>query len=197
MDLGRELTIMQQNYIRNPLPYLTLFRPDWLQDNDQLTLIYKHKDALLKKGTITLARVVQANSFLFHFSPKIDCPANIIYSASPAAKQNPLFLLPLSSTLFSYKNKPLEDVPEKWRDIARVITDEYDRSSFSFEAETGAGPAEVHFIPTIIYRKLLPFGKLCGGFLPVLTIPETSTVLILPKKYWSRRFKIAWCLGRV
>lgn len=197
MNLAKELAAMQANYAKNPLSHIWLERPDWLRESDPLALIYRDRSVLLKRGTVAFAHVVQANEYLFHFSPKGDYPANIIYSASPTALERPLFLQPLSSELFSYKNRPLESVPENWREIARVITDEYSREDFEFSAETGAGPAQVHFIPLILYRKLLPMGKLCGGFLPVLTVPGTNTVMVLPKQYWTAKFKIAWCLGRI
>ncbi len=197
MDLAKELAIMQENYAKNPLRFIRLDRPDWLQDWDRLTLIYRYKDALLDRGTVALAYVVQANVNMFHFFPRLDCPANIIYSASPAAIEHPQFLQFLAYQLSSYKNRPPEQVPEAFREIAYVITDEYSRGAFTFEAETGAGKAQVRFIPTILYRKLLPLGKLCGGYLPVLTIPETRTAIILPKQYWTWKFKIAWCLGRI
>jgi hypothetical protein len=72
-----------------------------------------------------------------------------------------------------------------------------DRSCDIFSVDTGLGAAEMHFAPILIFRELLPLGKICGQHLPILTVPETETVLVLPKKYWSAAFKLAWCFGKI
>ena len=88
-------------------------------------------------------------------------------------------------------------MPDEWKEVARVITDEYDRSDFTFSVRLDGKPVEYHMIPTMIYRKLLPKGKLCGNLLPVFTVPGCKQVLILPKKYWTKAFKEAWANGRI
>jgi hypothetical protein len=197
MDLAKELKIMQKNYAKNPLPALWLACPDWLNRSDPLFHLYRDMDLLLKKGTVTMACIVQANEILFRSFPHTDHPANILYSTDTSVLKNRYFLQHLSYQLFSYKHMPRENVPNKYRRIADILANELDRSCDIFSVDTGLGAAEMHFAPILIFRELLPLGKICGQHLPILTVPETETVLVLPKKYWSAAFKLAWCFGKI
>lgn len=49
----------------------------------------------------------------------------------------------------------------------------------------------------MIFRKLLPKRKLCGGLIPVLAMAEKETVMILPKRYWTEQFKDMWIQGAI
>lgn len=195
MVLKEELQAMQERYNKNPWHDMALYAPPWLNKHDRLWRVFKDKSVLLKEGKVALARVVQANEILFRFSPRLDCPAHIVYSTDPLVLEHPAILTNMATKIYSYKNKPLEDVPETWRQVASCVTDEHSRVSFSIYTEYDGQTVELQFIPIIVFRNLLPWGKLCGNYLPVLTAPESKTVLILPKKYWTWKFKSAWSIG--
>ena len=193
MDLTEELRQMQTAYARSPMRNIRLPRPAWMTNKDPMAAVYRDKAALLQRGQVVCAHIVQANTILFKLFPHNDCPAHIVYSTSPAVEKDPSILRELAHFLYYYKDQPLEQVPQQWRDIARVITDEYDRSGFTFSLEVNGEQITAHMIPAMVFRKLLPRRTLLGSFLPVLTCPESSTVLILPKRYWTAEFKKAWC----
>ena len=193
MDIAEELRQMQTAYARSPMRNMRLPRPVWMSDQDPVAAVYRDKAALLQRGQVVCAHIVQANTILFKLFPHNDCPAHIIYSTSPAVEKDPSILRELAYFLYHYKDQPLEQVPQQWREIAQVITDEYDRSGFTFSLEINGEQITAHMIPVMVFRKLLPRRTLLGSFLPVLTYPESSTVLILPKRYWTANFKKSWC----
>lgn len=197
MNFRQELAAMQANYDRKPLRTIKLKRPYWLGYDDPMGEIYRKKTVLLQEGKITYAHVVQANELLFRLLPHGDYPAVIVYSRDPLAQEDPSILQALASNLYSYKNKPLQSVPEQWQALARAITDEYDRSSFTVTYSHDGKTIQARMIPVMIFRKLLPGRKLHGGLLPVLTVEGCKTVMILPKRYWTHTFKTAWRRGLI
>lgn len=190
-----ELYKMQSNYKNNPLRNLNLSRPDWLDFHDPMSRMYEEKSTILQQGKITYACIVQANNVLFHRFPAWDCPAQIVYSTNSHIDENPKQLYSIASKIFSYKDQPEDNIPDEWKDLAGAVTDEKDRNDFTFALNIDGQSAEYRMIPTIIHRKLLPKKKLCGNILPILTAPECSQVLILPKKYWTKSFKEVWVKG--
>lgn len=195
MNFYEELLQMREKYRSNPLDDIKLNRPQWLDATDPMSEIYENKSLLLQKGEIIYARIVQANSILFRSFPPFDCPAHIVYSTAPHTMDQPDLLEKIAWGIYSYKGQDIDSVPDEWKDLARVITDEYDRSDFSFSLNVNDKSAEYRMIPTMIYRKLLPKRKLCGSLLPVLAMPESKQVLIVPKQYWTKAFTKAWTKG--
>ena len=195
MVLKEEWKVMQERYNKNPWHDMALYAPPWLNKHDRLWRVFKDKAILLKKGKIVPARVVQANEALFRFFPRGDYPAQVVYSTDPVVLEHPEILANIAKKIWSYKNKPLQDVPEAWRQVAYCVTDEFSSASFTIYTEYDGQTVELQFVPIIVFRNLLPWGKLCGALLPVLTAPESKTVLILPKKYWTWKFKSAWSIG--
>ena len=190
-----ELLKMRENYKRNPLKDINLSRPIWLDDQDPMFEIYLKKSMLLQKGQIVYATIVQANSILYKNFPPINAPAHIVYSTAPYFMENPTSLYDIACGIYEYKGQEIDTVPDEWKEVARVITDEYDRSDFTFYLNINEQSMEYRMIPTMIYRKLLPKRKLCGALFPVFVLPECKQVLILPKKYWTKEFKKAWTSG--
>ena len=129
---------------------------------------------------------------LFSAFPPIDCPASIVYSMDAFVQENPDLLKAVAEKIYSYKNVDLEQVPEQWREFARITTDEEDYADFRFTICLEGRNIDIHFLPVMVHRKLIPKKKLCGSLLPVLADYECRSVLILPKKYWSKEFKKAW-----
>ncbi len=190
-----ELYQMRENYKKHPLKDIKLGRPIWLDCNDSMCEIYSKKSKLLQQGEIIYACFIQANSILFRAFPPFNCPAHIVYSNDSCFAENPKLLYDIASEIYDYKGQELEEVPDEWKEVARVITDEYDRTDFTISMELNEYSAEYRIVPTMIYRKLLPTRKLCGKIFPVLTVPECKQVLILPKQYWTKKFKQAWVKG--
>lgn len=197
MNFKNELAAMQTKYMKNRLQDISLGRPAWLTSDDPMSEIYNEKCVLLQEGKVVYACIVQANEILFQFFPHMDCPAHIVYSTDPYIEERPDILRDVANNLYRYKEKPLYSVPQKWREIARVIADEYERTDFTFMVEYHERPIEFRLIPAMIFRKLLPKRKLCGRFLPILIAPDCKSIMVLPKRYWSNEFKQLWCMGRI
>ncbi|MBR5722384.1 MAG: hypothetical protein IKX57_02060 [Oscillospiraceae bacterium] len=191
------LAVMRANYRDVPLRSKTLPQPLWLRlhKNDGLHIIYRDKDLLLSEGRIVYAYLVQANAMLFEEKNTLDLPLNLLYSMHPIAEAYPQFLMAIGRELFAYKNIPEEDTPEEYREMARILAAETDRSAVDFTISM-PDPAhegqmlenvDMHFCSAIAFHKDLPGSHLSGcSFLPVLAAPEkTSAVLILPKEYWT------------
>ncbi len=197
MDLYNELKSMQSRYHEKRLRNIILKRPKWLRASDPMSLFFGEKKALLKNGSVCYAHIVQANTILFGLFPHVDCPAHIVYSTDPYIEENPDILEEIAFALYQYKDQPSEDVPDEWREIARVITDEHDRSGFTLSTERNGHTVKIHFMPTLIFRKLLPRRKLCGSLLPIITDPDCKSVTVLPKRYWTKDFKSLWVRGEI
>lgn len=193
----RELLQMQYNHSKCPLKDIELPRPSWMDENDPMAELYTKKAMLLQHGHIVYAHIVQANTVLFESFPSCDAPAHIIYSTEPHFTEHPEILREIAQEIYGYKELESAAVPDEWKDVASVIADEYDRSDFTLELKVDGASLAYRLIPTMIHRKLLPKGKLCGNLLPVLTIPNCKQVMILPKNYWTKTFGDAWVDGRI
>ena len=197
MKLYDELKEMQNRYEKKRLRYIYLKRPEWMRASDPMSLFFSEKKALLKNGSVCYAYIVQANTILFDWLPHTDHPAHIVYSTDPYIEENPDILEETAHAIYQYKDVPLDLVPEKWRELARVVTDERDRSGFTLSTERDGHTAKIHFLPTMIFRKLLPRRKLCGRLLPIITSPDCNSVMVLPKRYWTKEFMSAWVQGEI
>jgi hypothetical protein len=197
LDLYNELIQMRKNYKENPLEDIKLKRPSWLHLSDPMSEIYLKKSLLLQQGEIVYAHIVQANTILYKKFPLFDCPAQIVYSEEPYFMEHPETFQEIARGIYKYKGQELDKIPDEWKEVARVITDEYDRSDFKFSLNMDGQTLEYNFIPTLIYRKLLPKGKLCGSLLPVLVISDCKQVMILPKKYWTKKYTEMWVAGNI
>lgn len=192
---AKELCQMVDDYRSHPLKDIRLHRPHWLDYSDPMSEMFTLKPKLLKKGQITYACIVQANTILFRHFPPWNCPAQIVYSTDPYVAEHPNFLREAAMKIYSYKGKSTAKVPKEWQELAKTITNEYSRACPTFAIEADGRSIECRMIPTIIHRKLLPKRKLYGCLLPILTIPKYKQILILPKKYWTKDFTDAWLAG--
>ena len=199
LDLQQELQIMRLNYINKPLKRLRLRKPSWLAVTDRLSIVFREKETLLREGKIYYAHVVQANEMLFmRDKARNDCPANFIYSADGAVNDDPAKLASLAHTLFSYKGKNLDDVPPEWQRMAGILTDEFSREGHRFTIQTESGPAQMNFVCVLVFREMLPKRTLLSSLVPVIAAPEKcESILILPKKYWTKNFTAAWENGEL
>ncbi len=198
LDLQKELETLRSRYYKRPLKDLKLRRPDWMGRHDGLFVVFSEKKTLLSSGQIYFAQVVQANAYLFDRKRKEDCPALFLYTTDSAANADPTILNGLAHKLFSYKDMDPEDVPEEWREAARIITDEMDRSQFKCTVPGPDGPVEVMGVAVMVFREYLPEKTIIGRTIPILALPgQCDSVLIVPKKYWSKDFIKAWVNGEI
>lgn len=193
------LDVMRANYRENIITSKSLPKPLWirLHKNDKLNVVYRDKDIVFQKGQIYYAYLVQANEMLFQKGSNLNLPANVLYSTHPIAEKYPEFLMDIGREMFYYKGKSENEVPERLREVVRIITDELDRSSVDFtvsmpdpeNSEKKIDDIDVHFCSVIVFYKDIPNGFLQGSYLPVIAAPELSpAVLILPKEYWTSPF---------
>ena len=197
MELYDELKEMQSRYEKKRLRNIFLKRPEWMRSSDPISLFFSEKKALLKSGSVCYAYVVQANTILFDWFPHTDHPAHIVYSTDPYIEEHPDILEGTAHAIYQYKDVALDLVPEKWHELARVVTDERDRSNFTLSTEYDGHTVSIRFLPTMIFRKLLPRRKLCGSLLPIITSPDCNSVMVLPKRYWTKEFRSAWEQGEI
>lgn len=191
MNYKEELYRMREAYRAAPLEDIDLRPPLWLDDDDPMREMYEKKAWLLKHGVVTYACIVQANERLFRRWPPFNYPAHIVFSTDLRSTDTPDELYDVAWNLFSYKGADPSEIPPEWREVAAVITDEFDRSDFTFSVNGKT----YRMIPTMVHRKLLPKGKLCGQLLPILTAPKCTQVMVLPKRYWSKEFTRLWTKG--
>lgn len=199
MDFKKEIEEMRQRYRQNPLKPMNLPRPSWLDEKDGLRFIYTEQEKLFSEGEIMYGSIVQANNILFKSFPPFNCPAALIFSDDTEIEENPYILHEIAHEIFSYKNMPADEVPAELRELARVITDELDRSSFYGTLSNLDGDKiNIGFMSLMIFRKHLPKKKLCGSTLPIIAAPEMcNSIMVLPEKYWSEEFRQAWIKGMV
>ena len=196
MDLRSELDIMRENYHRKPIRHKRLPRPLWLTDDDDLSALYTEKDILFSRGEVYYACIVQANDLLFSASDRDDHPAAFLFTSDKNAVCDLELLESTASLLMKYKNIKEENIPETLREITAAITDELDRSVFRFNAEYNGRRARLIFVPAMIFREDIPSVVLRKRFLPILAVPEyCRSILVLPKKYWSKGFTAFWNSG--
>ena len=208
IDFKKNLDRMRENYARRPIGFKLLPKPQWMKRTDELYSVYTDKKTLFRYGQIYYAYIVQANTLLFKKNSRSDCPAEILFSTSPITEESPLSLKALAREIYSCKNKPLDEVPENYREFARIVTDEMDRSCVDFpgtitryKENDAAGkdgdaalPEDSFTVPMrmtsiMVFRGDLPGGVLQGSLFPILASPDKCrSALILPKEYWSGEF---------
>lgn len=190
------IAVMRANYQENRITSKSLPKPLWLRlhKHDALHVIYRDKDLLFQNGQIYFAYLIQANDMLFEDNNKLELPANVLFSTHPVAEKYPELLMEIGDELSSYKNMPESEIPEHFREIARILTAETDRSGAAFSVsmpnpdrpDEMLGDIDLYFCSVIVFPKDLPHRVLDSPFLPVLAAPDqTPAVLILPKEYWS------------
>lgn len=194
IDFGRELDEMRINYYNKPLKRLSLPRESWVMEDRILSRIYIESDYLIRNGTICYAGIVQANTSLYSLWLPGNCPANLVYATEEWVAREPSVLLNIARDLYSFKGRHPSEVPENLRRVVATITDERDRSAFYFDITGQNGySARINFNANMIFRQYLPGFRLRGSIFPVIAAPENcSSVLILPKQYWTKNYIYSW-----
>lgn len=192
----QELEKMRKNYFKKSLKNIRLCAPKWMNQSDSMFSVFTNKLSMLQNGEIVYANIVQANEFLFRRFPNKDYPAQIVYSKDQYFYNNPKELYDIARSIYNLKFQPDEACPKEFKEVMSDVKREY-ASERVLYFESNGYKHQYNIIPTMFFRKLLPKRKICGNILPVLTIPETKQVLILPKKYWTKEFKNAWVKGQI
>lgn len=209
-NYGKEILKIREKYkkkkFNGEIPCPVWMEKDKLYDN-----LYAEKQRIFSEGEICYGWIIQANKILFDFFPQIDCPATIIYSHDEIVNCNPWLLEYIAKGIYAYKESPLNEVPELFRDVVACVQDEYDRASFTgtllFKDEgvldlygedekcyySGTLEAKglkfsVCIATTMIYRRFIPARKIVCSMMPVIALSNDAAKMhILPKKYWTRK----------
>ena len=188
MVLKDELDQMQNRLKQSPLKELARKHP---RKNSKAE-IYQSKAALLREGNICFASIVQANSNMFKLFPAGDYPGQIIFCTDPYMAENPQVLKKFARQLYQYKYKPLESVPESLRLLVSSIADEYDYSAYQVTYTHQGHAMKIILTPVMLHRKLLPGRKLYGNLIPLIVAPDCRSIMVLPKEFWTRKFRSIW-----
>ena len=159
--------------------------------------IFQRYATLLKDGNICYASIVQANECLFKFFPNNNYPAQVIFSTDPYIAERPHLLQQLSRQLFQFKNRPVESIPEHIQIIANAVTNEHDFSSYTFTFKHKGHASTIYLSPVLFYRKLLPGRKIYGNLIPLIVNSDCTSVMALPKQFWTKKFKLLWFLKKI
>lgn len=203
LDLGAEINALNELFKSNAKNIALPKRPAWLDDDDELSLLYSEFPQLIRRGNIYWANIVQANTVLFKppskmpFSrPSEASAAEIVYNHKrpKTIESDPLILRTFAHYLYECKGKPAEDIPEWLREAAAVISDEYDRSQVIIKAgERDDFEMNITMQTIIVFREHLPKGVLKNALLPLIAAPQKcKSAMILPSLYWTKGFGKYW-----
>ncbi len=192
MNFRLEIEKMRNNFEHNRPKDMRLHRPWWMFADEELSKIYTEKKMLFEKGQVYYSCILQANIKLFRKFPPFDYPAQIVYSTSLKADENPLLLRETIDEIYSYKYSD-EVPPAQWAEIVDNIRNEKDRTAFTIECGEGDSEIKAKMQTIMVFRKHLPTGILQGRVLPVIACPDVcDSAIVLPSEYWSEDFKLAW-----
>lgn len=187
-----------QNFLAPPLLsanilerfYLHLRPPKWCRSSqDELMLIYRDQNKLLREGDIALGVIVQANAALFKKGSG-NFPANVLYLTETDV-ENPVYRLwEIAHKIFSLKGTKPEDADE--RKFARMVSYELGRDFRVTVPDSLAQGLDATYTTIMIHRKHLPYGYLTGGYFPLLIHQESRAAMILPARYWPTEIIADW-----
>lgn len=212
MDYKKNLEEMRKKYRMNRIKHKVFPKPLWLTTKDGLFRLYEDRKILFKYGEVYYAYLIQANEHLFVENDKYDCPACIIYTTDPLMEEDPEIMRDIKNMIVSYKDKNLKEVPENYRDLARLVTDEMSRDSYNFhiyaDEPTNIIPGkgsdsaysynnvsriDLRFMAIMVFRNDLPKGTIKKCIFPILAAPSlTPAVMVLPKEYWTEEMLSNW-----
>jgi hypothetical protein len=168
--------------------YLRSRPPGWCRADD-LMVVYRDREKLLREGAVVLAVLVQGNVRLFERGAD-DAPANVLYTTDRDVEQPVVQMLGVAQKLFSLKNTKPED-PDEAR-FARMVSDELGRDFRVTVPESLSGGLDLTYTTIMVHRKHLPDGRLVAPYFPLLIHPESRAAMILPARYWPDEFMDGW-----
>lgn len=163
-------------------------RPAWLKDTDGLFEFFERQNLLLTEGHIVWGALVQANSLLFK-PGDANCPGLLVHSPDSYFDDRPQELRLIGRTFFSFKHT--EPTDPELKEVARLVTDEVDRS-MGFELPEVFSSKPVLSATFMVFRKHVPNGVLSTGLFPILTHPSTRAVMMVPFEFWPIELIVLW-----
>jgi hypothetical protein len=154
--------------------------------------VYECQGMLLREGEIVWGALVQANSLLFSRG-YFDHPAMVVYSPDPFFDDVPGELQDIAHRLFELKNTSPKNPTH--RRHAEMITDERERGMGWRVPKSCTGGRDVWSTSVMVFRMHIPGLVLRSGWFPLLTHPETTAVMIVPKKFWQPELVTIWKEG--
>ncbi len=168
--------------------YLSIAPQSYLKRHpkDLLMELYRQQEMLLRKGVIVWGHTIRANTLLFE-PGNLDCPADIVYSLDQEIDGNPLILEEAAHFINSTKGKQSD--PDL-QHLSDHMSDEYIRDWKLNIPPRYTNGIQCFLISTMIIRRHLPENFLAGSFFPFLvSLQEPYIGMVLPCRYWSKRFK--------
>ena len=141
---------------------------------------------LFEEGQIVWGSLVQANTLLFQPGSN-NLPGCVLYSIDPRMDPRPLTLAECASELFSYKGKKNLGNPALQK-FADRLQDEVSRP-LGLQVPpslTEQMPCQMSVIQ--FERNHLLDGRISGQIMPILTHPDTPSIMMLPRWYWPEAF---------
>lgn len=171
--------------------YLRVRPPRWCRRwQDDLMIVYREQDKLMREGGVALAVLVQANLKLFSKGGPKAAPASVLYTTDGEMEDPVLRLTEISQKLYALKNTKPEDEDE--RRFARIVSYEMGRKFRVSVPESLSQGLDVTYTTIMIHRKHLPFGYLTAGYFPLLIHQESRAAMILPARYWPEELIADW-----
>lgn len=105
IDFGAELAAMNEKFLANSENITLPERPPWLEDDDELSLLYSEFPKLIRRGGVYWASIIQANTILFKrpddfLHTKTDGSyVNRVRQINSAAFTKPLFAKPTGASV--------------------------------------------------------------------------------------------------
>jgi hypothetical protein len=170
--------------------YLHIRPPKWCRkSDDDLMIVYREQDKLLREGTIALGVLVQANDTLFQ-KGALNAPAVVIY-ISEVEVDNPIVpLMQAALKLYMLKGTKPEDPDEA--KFARIVSYEMGRDFRVTVPDSLSNGLDATYTTIMVHRKHLPYGYLSGIYFPLLIHQESRAAMILPARYWPNEIILDW-----
>jgi hypothetical protein len=185
-----------QLVLPNPSPgilerlYLHIHPPKWCRTSqDDLMIIYRDQDKLLREGMIALCVLIQANALLFEKGAG-SAPANVLYTTDLEIVDPLKPLYEIAYKIGSLKNTKPDD-PDELK-FARMISYEYGRDFRVSVPDSLSEGLDVTYTTIMVHRKHLPFGYITNFYFPLLIHQESRAAMILPARYWPDELISEW-----
>lgn len=168
--------------------YLRVRPPLWCRTDD-LMVVFRDREKILREGNIVPAVLVQANAALFERGGG-DAPANVLYTTDGEVERPVARMLEVARRIFSLKNTQPAD-PEEAR-FARMVSQEFGRDFRITVPDCLSGELDLTYTTIMVHRRHLPEGRLAVPYFPLLIHPESRAAMILPARYWPDDFLDEW-----
>lgn len=145
-------------------------------------------DAILKRGEVYWAGIVQANGALFEPDPRgWNYPATVVYSKEEAAARNPTLLERIGGDLYATKGGRSKN-PDMAR-IGAVLANERQPTANLRVPQEFTGGLPCKLIDVAFDRRHMPHGVLSARVVPILVHPKVRWSVMVPYWHWPERYR--------